>query len=67
MAKDESVVLVGHRWNNDGFLATKLDVDGVQLWQWEVRHLLSWHTWTNQTRLNAMIGAANSTCASQLQ
>lgn len=42
MAEDQSVVIVGDRSPYPGFLAAKLDVDGSLLWQWEVRHTLSW-------------------------
>ena len=36
MAEDESIVVVGHRRQNPGFLAAKLDADGTLLWQREV-------------------------------
>lgn len=41
MADNDSVVIVGRRWSNSNFLATKLDRDGQLLWEWEVTHLLS--------------------------
>ena len=37
-SNDDSVVIVGTRVSETGFLAAKLDVDGTLLWQWEVSH-----------------------------